>query len=237
MKKNLIFKICIVVCLGLSTLPATAQQVNTMYFMENVPVRHYLNPAFQPDNDFYLGLPIIGYSQFGLGNNSITLKDVVYKKNGQSVLFLNSNTDRDVFYNKIKQKSTTLFETNLHLNLLDFGFRTGPSYWSFSLTEKINGQLGIPSDLFKLMLYGTPDSLNVNSYDFKKLGFDITAYTEAAFGYSRIINNRLTVGGKFKLLLGTANMSMVNQNLKLDASSDSISLKGNGSVNYSSREN
>jgi hypothetical protein len=72
---------------------------------------------------------------------------------------------------------------------LDFGFRTGKSYWSFSLTEKINGQLGMPKDLFRMILLGTPNETTPNLYDLRTLGADLTAYTEAALGYSKILND------------------------------------------------
>ena len=41
---------------------ASAQQVNTLYFLENAPMRHTINPAFQPVSRFYLTFPAIGYT-------------------------------------------------------------------------------------------------------------------------------------------------------------------------------
>jgi len=230
MKRNFIFRISLVICFGFSTLMATAQQVNTLYFMENVPVRNNLNPAFQAYSNFYFGLPVLGYTQFGFGNNSLTVSDIVYGKNNKTIYFLNQNGDKNKFYNALRP--TTLFQTNLHLSLLDFGFRTGPSYWTFSLAEKVDGQAGIPKDLMKLLLYGTPE-LDTNMYNFQTLGTDITAYTEAALGYSRKLNDNLTVGAKFKFLYGNFNASVSNKNLDLTAGIDKWTLKGENVMNYS----
>ena len=33
---------------ALFSLSASAQQVTTLYFLENTPMRHTINPAFQP---------------------------------------------------------------------------------------------------------------------------------------------------------------------------------------------
>jgi hypothetical protein len=52
--KNQIKKIVLITGICISALSVSAQQVNTMYFMDNVPVRHYLNPAFQPFSNFIL---------------------------------------------------------------------------------------------------------------------------------------------------------------------------------------
>ena len=71
-----------------------AQQVNTLYFMDNVPMRQYLNPAFQPLSNVYISFPAVGYTSFGLMNNSLALKDVVQYRDGRTMLFLNpDNTD------------------------------------------------------------------------------------------------------------------------------------------------
>lgn len=230
MKRNVIFRISLVICLGFSALATTAQQVNTLYFMENVPVRNNLNPAFQPYSDFYLGLPVLGYTQFGLGNNSITVKDMVYGKNNKTIYFLNKNGDKTKFYNVLKP--TTSLQTDLHLNLLNFGFRTGVSYWTFGLSERIDGYLGVPKDMMKLVLYGMPELEN-NKYNFKILGINLSAYTEAALGYSRNLNDNLTIGAKLKFLYGNFNASVSNKNLDLNAGIDEWRITGENVMNYS----
>ena len=232
MRKTLVVKMFAVLCFGFSSFSAKSQQVNTLYFMENVPVRNYLNPAFQPLNNFYLGFPVLGYSQFNVGNNSLTLKDFAYNDaSGNPIWFMNKNGNKDKFFNVLKP--SLLFQTNFQINILDVGLRTGKAYWSFSLTEKAESQIGLPRDLMKLLLYGTPDK-DQNTYDFTTLGADATLYTEAALGYSRKVNKKLSVGGKLKLLLGTANVSTSLNDLKLNAGMEEWRLVGNGSINYSS---
>jgi outer membrane protein OmpA-like peptidoglycan-associated protein len=235
MIRKLILKLSLVICLGFFTLSVTAQQVNTLYFMENVPVRNIYNPAFQPLSDFYLSLPILGFTQFSVGNNSLSQKDIVYKLNGKSIYFLNEFGDKDKFYNALK--STTALQTNLQTNLLSFGFRKNDAYWSFSLNEKVEIYAGVPKDIMKLLLYGTPDKDNNNVYDFKSLGMDASAYTEAALGYSKIINEKLTIGAKLKFLYGSGNVSMTAKNLDLTANMDQWTLKGTTQMNYSSPAN
>jgi len=228
MKRKFLNIFLIFSCFGLSTLNVSSQQINTMYFMDDIPVRNYLNPAFQPYCNFYLGLPIIGYSQFSSSNNSITLKDFAYRVNNIPIIFLNANGNIDNFYNVLKP--TTLLNADIQLNLLNFGFRTGKAYWNFSLTEKIDGQIGIPKDFMKLLLYGTPN-VDINKFNLNTFGVDFTAYTEAGLGYSRTIGDKWSVGAKLKLLIGSANISTSNQNLELQAGIDQWTLKGQGTVN------
>lgn len=77
MKKNI--RILLGVALLASTLTTRAQQVTTLYFLENAPMRHLVNPAFQPVSNGYLNLPVISYTSFWVGNNSLTMSDLIYQ--------------------------------------------------------------------------------------------------------------------------------------------------------------
>lgn len=231
------FKLLLIPVFILCILPLVmkAQQVNTLYFMEDVPVRHFLNPSFQPTCNLYISLPIIGLTQFDAGNNSVSVKDVFYNVNGQTVSFLSSQGNIPRFYNTLK--SNTLIQSDLQTNLISFGFRHEMAYWTFSLTERIDGSVNLPKDLFKVSLFGTQDSLNNNSFNLTKLEGNISKYTEVALGYSTGINDKLTIGGKLKLLLGTVNFSNTNKRLSLNANVNNWTLKGEGTARYSGSEN
>ena len=58
----------VVALLGLIALGASAQQVNTLYFLENAPMRHIYNPAFQPVSNGYVNFTPLGWSSFNIGN-------------------------------------------------------------------------------------------------------------------------------------------------------------------------
>ncbi|HOV83490.1 MAG TPA: DUF5723 family protein [Paludibacteraceae bacterium] len=232
MKRNIFLLVIGVLSLVSSLFTClSAQQLNTLYFLENSPVRNYFNPAFQPLSGFYLGFPVLGYTFFELGNNSLTLKDVVYNKNGETILFLNPAGDKNKFYKSLSNK--TWLNTDIHLNLLNFGFRSGDAYFSLGITEKVDGSLSLPKDMFKLLLYGTPELEN-NIFNFKDLGGSVSAYTEIALGYSKILNDQWSVGGKVKFLSGNANTSFTNERLTLNANTDQWLLNGKGSLKISS---
>jgi len=227
-KRNLL--ILTIFCVVYS--PASAQQVNTLYFMDNVPFRHTLNPAFQPVQDVYIGLPVIGFTQMSVGNNSVALKDVIYKYNGQTVSFLHPDGGNvDNFFHTLH--STGLISTSLETNLLSFGFRHKTAFWSFTLTEKFQSLIAIPKDAFNLALYGTP-LLFDNKFNLTKLETDESLYTEAALGYAKVLNKKWSVGAKLKYLFGSANFSNTNTMIKMNAGIDQWTLVGGGNAYYSS---
>ena len=45
---------------AVSTLALSAQQVNTLYFLENAPMRHTINPSFQPVSQGYSNFSPLG---------------------------------------------------------------------------------------------------------------------------------------------------------------------------------
>jgi len=226
-KNSIILTIfCVIPCIAL------AQQVNTLYFMDNVPLRHTLNPAFQPVQQLYISLPIIGFTQMSIGNNSIALKDVIYNYNGQTVSFAHpTGGNEDKFYRTLH--STTSISTSLETNLLSFGFKHNTVFWSFTLTERFQSVIDIPKDVFQLGLYGTPSLLN-NKFNFVSFQTDESLYTEAALGYAKKLNKKWSVGAKLKYLYGSANFSNSNKAIKLNAGFDKWTIVGEGLANYSS---
>ena len=55
----------------------SAQVTNTIYFMDRIPQRNQLNPAFQPACNLYIGCPGLSTIQLGIGNNSLTMEDAI----------------------------------------------------------------------------------------------------------------------------------------------------------------
>jgi len=169
-----------------------SQQVNNLYFIENSPYRHLLNPAIQPLSGFYLGLPIIGYSQFQFGNNSLTANSLDLSKGD--------------LYNSLK--TTTNLNFGTQINLLNFGFRAKSNYITFGLSAKSMFDIDLPKDAVGLLMYGNRSVsnrntlLSANKFDFSSLGINGSAYIEAALGYSRLIGDKWSVGAKFKYLYG-----------------------------------
>lgn len=214
------------------TFGLQAQQVNTHYFIGNSPVRHILNPAVQPDYDMYIGIPGLSYLQAGVANNSLTVSDFVYRKNGKTITAIHPEGDKDKFYKGLR--NNTVLATNAQITAIGFGMKfRKKEYLTFTLSEKAEGYLSLPKDVFRLLLYGTPDIRN-NRFDLRKLNTDFMIYTEAAFGYSRNMDRQLTLGGKVKFLVGTAHGSLGNKELDLEAGIDRWRIEGNSKLKLSS---
>ena len=201
----------------------SAQHVNTLYFLENAPMRHTINPAFQPVSNFYLTLPAIGYTSMWVGTNGWTMSDFIFKgPDGNTITPLHPDAPENWLN---KRPKTFAFDAEFNTNILGFGFRIKEnSYLHLNISERIIANTHVSSSIFGLndVSSGTVGPLS--------LGIDALAYTEFALGFSHKIKRQWTVGGKIKVLVGQINAQLNVDNLKLSTSLDSLHVTANGTL-------
>ena len=115
-------KIFVIALLAAAT-EVSAQEVGTLYFLENAPMRHIVNPAFQPVSNGYVNFTPLGYMSMHIGNNSLTMSDLLYldPTTGKTITPLHPNGDRQALIKSFRK--STLIDGELTCNLLGFGFR------------------------------------------------------------------------------------------------------------------
>lgn len=228
MKKYIVFCLLIAFCTGF----AHAQYTNTFYFMEEIPTRSDVNPAFMPNCKWYFDIPILPSFYVGLGNNAFTLRDGIYIKGDQVVTAFHSSQNVDDLFGRAKRINS--LDAGFALKLLNFGFATPKGgYFVFDASYKLNAEVYIPRDLVRFGLYGTPDEFGVNRYNLKRFGINSALYGEIGAGYMHQLNEQWTIGGRLKFLIGFASVyTKVNQ-LQFEASKDSWKGYADASV-YSS---
>jgi len=212
------------------TLTAGAQQVNTLYFLENAPMRHTINPAFQPVSKGYINFTPLGWMGFSLGNNSLTLSDVLYydPATGKTITPLHPGQDRTALMNALR--SSLYVNGDITLGLLNMGFRIkDDGFLTIGINERIDLGATAPKTMFDFLLKGgmdVTDPTKQSTINFGGLGIAASMYTEIGGGYSHRLNEQWTIGGKFKLLLGQVYVGAKARTLALDANSELMHLHG-----------
>lgn len=241
MKKQYI-KHIIISLLAMCSLSTFAQQVSTLYFMDNIAERNAYNPAFQPITN-YFDIPFFPNLRAEVGNNSLVFKDLVKSQTindasgnpvDSTITFLHPQANKDDFYKTLRK--TTRINTDLTFNLLGLGFRgkkNYQNYYSFNACQKVDAGIYIPKDVFKMALYGTENVDAPNYFDFKRLGTNISVYTEFAIGFSREIDDKWTAGVNLKYLMGQANISTNIKKFDIEAGIDRWMIDGEGTLNAS----
>ena len=206
-----------------TTSIASAQQVNTLYFLENAPMRHTINPAFQPASRFYFEIPIIGYTSLWVGSNSWTISDFIFKgPQGNTITPLHPDAPDNWLDSK---PSNFVLDADAYINLFSMGWAIRDfGYFHLNISEHLMSDFGISSSLFQIndMSSGDIMPLSVN--------LNMLTYTDVAVGYSHKINDQWTVGGKLKFLIGQANLHAGLQDLTISTSMDSLRIAGKGEI-------
>ena len=202
--KYISLKLKLIIPLFLFTFSVLAQIPNSLYFMKGVPQIYQINPAFQPESNFFIGIPGISPLQIKLQNSPFALKDVVYynEEIDSLITFLHPLGDKQKFLGLLNE--TNFISTEVAMGLISFGFRAKDLYFTFDVNERIFAQLSYPDDYIRLPIIG-PDS--GRQYDFNSFGMDFKALIELAMGVSKKFGDKLTVGIRGKILLGQANLN------------------------------
>lgn len=184
-------------------LPAHAQFLRTSYFMEGTYYRQQLNPALTPTKGF-INLPIIGGTSATIGSTSLGYQDIIDIMDNGNDFYKTQD-----FMNRLKDNNT--LNVNLNFNILSAGWYKGKNFWTFNIGLRTDVGANLTKNMFNSL--NKIDELENNWQEIGELSIDgqqlnIQAYTEVGLGLSRQFNERLTVGGRVKVLLGIGNMEM-----------------------------
>src|SRR5450759_3039268 len=211
----------------------SAQNSQVLYNM-NLPQNHLLNPALRPSNKVYIGLPVLSGININIKNNFVNFSDVFLKRQtGDSIItFLHPDYNVDNFLAKIKDKNS--LEPEVSVQLFGLGFSVGDnSYVFLDINERIDGNVVLPGDLFKLALKGNEGFIG-SKIDLSTLRGDLKYYREVGLGFSKNFTNKLRIGVKGKLLFVIAAASIDNRSLVITVNDNySHTLDANLVVNVS----
>jgi hypothetical protein len=226
-------KYILILFLAVIVADASAQNSQVMYFM-NLPQNHLINPALRPSNSVYIGLPVVSGINLNINNNFVNFSDVLIKGQPKDsiISFLHPDYNVDKFLSKIKDKNS--MEPEVMIQLFGVGFSVGKdSYIFFDINERLESNVVLPGDLFKLALKGNEGFVG-SKIDLSSLRGDIKYYREYGVGFSRNFTDKLRIGIKGKLLFGIAAASIDNKSLGITVNEDySHTLDANLAVNMS----
>jgi hypothetical protein len=225
----------ILIFLILSAFNIKAQETNTFYYMRLSPQSNHLNPSFQNDCNFYIGLPVLSSTLLDL-SPPLKITDILYKKpgNDSTFTFLYSLESQKQFFDKL-HNAPNFLSLNAHFDLFSFGFRIKKLYFSFDVMLKNNISLNIPSDLAQFVLQGNlvDDGNTYKNYNITKFGVNANSYIETGFGFSYQVLENLYIGIRPKIYQGILDITTSNQNFVITSSDTSISINANTDVNGS----
>ena len=208
--------------------------------MEGSHYRQRLNPAFIP-NYGYVNIPAIGAAQASVHSSSLGYQDIVD-------IMENSQNDDYFMSDDFMGRLSNLNELNVSANadIVSAGWYKGKNFWSFNIGVRNDIGASIPRSMFSFLrtMNGLdPEDIRSMSDINETVGkqaMDLNSYTEIGVGFARPINNRLSVGGKVKMLLGVGNLKLKVNDISVQSQLTGIDLSNNptwGDLTYEQLQN
>ena len=194
-------KIVIFSLFFLTTL-AYSQNKQVLYGFAELPQTLLLNPGAETNYNFHIGVPLLSGFSGEIGSTGFTLND----------LFVTDN--RSINY-KVSEILSTLTvrdyaKLNSQIEVLSGGFRLNDkTYFSFGFYEEIDAIAYFPKDPATLLLEGNDAYLN-KSFNLAQILYKLDAFGVLHFGVSKKVNEKLIIGGRFKLYSSALNLESYN---------------------------
>ena len=218
-------RILTVALLFFATERISAQQVNSLYFLEKTPFHTKWNPAMAPSR------PGIGFGVSSLALNvrsDLAISDLLYPAtdgSGIPTSFL-SGTGA-TFLNGLNDVSN--LGSSISADLLNVGLKLGSRVY-ITLSSSVNADmgLGLPKDLFKLVMLGTNDV--GGNLDMSALNLNAMMYAKVGVGLSLKLSNSLSIGATANYLLGLADMRMDFDKFTVASNGSSLNVSTKGDL-------
>lgn len=214
--KKIVF-IIFVLALMMGMNAAKAQQVSPVDFMKMNPYQMKSNPAAK--------LPYESVMSIAIGNTNLSLQHTGLRYDN----FFDFDAQGVPTTLNLRKLANGLNESNfLGINsetqLFTLYRSIGNGMLTFDWGVKVRGDLRFSDDLFKLLAYGNSVFVGEGNPANVDVNLNLNAYREFAVGYQHNINEKLSIGGRAKLLFGLANLATSNANVKLFTDPDSYAL-------------
>ena len=141
-----------------------------------------------------------GYLRVGefhsIGRNNVGAASFLFPSGDKLVTGLHSSVPAETFLGGLKPVNSLY--SQIDYNLVSYGWkgRSG-GFHTLSVGAKVNYGLSVPKEIFHILKTGTAQS----PYDLSSLRAFGNVYGELAYGYALPLNEKLSVGGRVKLLV------------------------------------
>lgn len=210
---------------GKSVLTAQLPVAGVEYFQPGYAYRNLLNPAFVPQWG-YVGVPVAGLINLNVGSN-LGIADLLYPlENGELATFMHPEVSSEEFLSHIKKRNKIGFDLNT--NILSTGWFWGKAFWSVHVGLRASVQAALPYELFEFAkneMYANP-----SQYTIENLEAVAKAYLEVGVGYARPITEEITVGGRFKFLVGVAEAELMVDRMDISLGDEAWRIQSNADL-------
>ena len=203
---------------------SNAQKEISLYGLKHVPQIVYFNPALAPNGRINVGFPGISSLNLSAGRSDFLV----------SGLF-NTNSDGQEQFDVKKfvdglEDENSLFG-QIAVDVMHVGVASGRNYFHFNITDRVDISNSFPKQAAAFINEVYEENYLDQDVSINNIQFELQHYREFGFGMSRNVNEKLRVGGTFKILSGIGNVRTSDLDIRFDSDLATDSIVG-GSVNF-----
>jgi hypothetical protein len=161
--------------------------------MHGITQSNSLNPSVASDCKWNIGFPVLGNISVAVG------LPFAYNDLGIGKEYIESDKILSLL------KNTNLLSANIGLNILTIGYRTGDTYYQFTMNEKIAAKVSFSKDPVELLLKGNAPyvgaTINAN------VALNLSLYSEYGLNIAHGFGDDLWLGARAKLMFGKVGAS------------------------------
>ena len=225
------YSLTVLLALFAFTALVPAQPLRGSYFFETSLLRSKLNPAFAPQADIYISVPVIGNASAGILSN-VGLGNFLFADGDKNYTFLNDRVDANTFYAKLPQEDPWL-SARFDTDLLGGGYRLNDAiYLTAGLSVSGWGHAEIPRELLRFAKTGR--SGNDQSWHIEDLKALFMSYATLSAGCSYDFSEwvqGLYAGARVKLMTGLYAAAGTIHSINISMTDDRFSAATNGAGN------
>lgn len=199
---NKYFKVIALVLVQLASTLFVQAQDFTMSNLSRVAQGTFYNPTLLNDTRVSIGLPILSGIGAGIRNSGFDLQQVAPKRSDTvrlSLLNLATAVGNGNNYTYL----------NAQADLFHVQVKIGKGYYMLHGRDIVELNTLLPSDFFKLIAFGNAQFARENrAVNLSNFGLDFTYRRELGIGVVYPIDEKWTVAGRVKYLMGLANVNL-----------------------------
>lgn len=179
-----------------------SQNKQVLYDFAELPQTLLSNPGSAINYERHVGVPFVSGISAQIGSTEFVLSDI----------FVADNVDINTKLNNLLEKLDERDHIAIHkqIEILSAGFRfKDKNYISFGFYQELDAIAYIPKDLLVLAIEGNAPYLN-RSFNASQILYKADALGVIHAGISRQVNQKLTIGGRFKIYSSAANVESTN---------------------------
>ncbi|WP_179343836.1 DUF5723 family protein [Winogradskyella ursingii] len=203
MKRHTLYTLALFLALTLSSF---SQNKQLLFGFTDIPQSVLINPSTQLENDWFVGFPLLSQLHANVGLSGVSAFDL-FADDGKD---FNSKLQDVVF----RMEATDFYTATQQVEIFSGGFSKGSSferdsYFSFGIYLESDVIVYHPKDYLVLAYEGNANNIG-RPFDIGDLNVSAEMLSVFHFGFSKKVNEKLTLGARAKIYSSIFNVNSTN---------------------------